>query len=812
MKKSKNDNQLNKYKTFFLTSPQVLWLILAIITLGFSIAHYPGHEIRTYAFKLGDVAKRDIKAPKNFLIEDHAASLQKKAEAREAIKAVYDYDTELLQRIFTNIDSAMKIPGELFDKTNQSDPDPTLAMILETLPPFEEKLGIEVSRDDYLILYKFKFSSDISEKIKNILEKILSVGVVVNKELLLKEEHKGISLRTIGTGEERTVNILKAFYSPEQAKLMVRIEGQPVLKANSHELTNLIVDFCQKLLQPNLFLNKNETARRGKEAEEQIKPILYQIIAGEMIIREGERIGNIHLIKLNALKEQVEKKNLFLSGTGLALISCCILMMGYLLFLKNHKKLRISHNKHISFLALGLVLYLIFAQIVQYIAISSHNELSWETASLSFFMILPIPAAAMITCLFLGFDIAIFFTLILASFTTLSFSGNFLVFIYFFLSGTAAAYWIKERQERKYFIIAGFKLSLFNILLASSLYLYSSRQPELIIFAGEMVMAFCGGLFSAVLTIGFIPLIELIFDYTTDSRLMEFSNLEQPLMKKLMIEAPGTYNHSVIVATLSEAAASAIDAGTLKAKLMGYYHDIGKLSKTLYFIENQADGKNKHDKLSPSMSALILIQHVKKGLEMARQYKLGDEVIEGIAQHHGTSLIKYFYNKSLNSGNGTVKEEDFRYPGPKPQTREAGIVMLADVVEAAIRALERPTSARIQGRVKELINEIFADGQLEECELTLKDLHQIAKSFNNILTSIYHSRIEYPDKSPDRKSDRKSDRRSDRRSDRKSEKQKEKNGTKNGTGKDTDQQSAKKENINGHTPSKSKTDLKRLGL
>jgi putative nucleotidyltransferase with HDIG domain len=221
---------------------------------------------------------------------------------------------------------------------------------------------------------------------------------------------------------------------------------------------------------------------------------------------------------------------------------------------------------------------------------------------------------------------------------------------------------------------------------------------------------------------------------------------------------------------------------------MGYYHDIGKLDKTLYFIENQADGKNKHDKLSPSMSALILIQHVKKGIELARQHKLGNEILESITQHHGTSLIKYFYQKSLNSGNDTVKEEDFRYPGPKPQTREAAIVMLADVVEAAIRALDRPTPARIQGRVKELINDIFADGQLEECELTLKDLHQIAKSFNNILTSIYHNRIEYPDRPQEKKKE------------------------KNGIIKDTDRQSAKKEIPNGQNPPKDKTDLKRLGL
>ncbi|OGR24665.1 MAG: hydrolase [Desulfobacterales bacterium RIFOXYA12_FULL_46_15] len=789
MKKNKNENSIEQLKIFFLTSPAVLWLLLFIITLAFTITHYPGQSNLSYSYNIGDVAKRDIKAPKNFFVEDKVATNQKKNEVREAVKSVYDYDVGLLDRISANIDNAMKIPREMFTKANEQDPEPTLAIVLETKPAFEEKLGIEISKNAYAVLHKYQFSPDISNKIKTILEKILIIGVVANKELLLKEENKGIILQTIGTHDERTVNVLKTFYSPEQAKVMVRIEGQPILKDMNYNLSSLIVDLCQRLLQPNVSLNKNETEKRSLDAEAQIKPILYQIVAGEMILREGERVDKVQLVKLNALQEQAEEKNIFISSTGLALITFFTILTVYLFFLKDHKQLRIAHNKHIFFLALGLILYLTFAKFATYIAQSAKPDLSWDLSSVSFFMIIPMPAAAMATSLFLGFDIAVFFTFVLSLLTSLAFSGNLEVFIFFFLSGIAAAYWIKERQERKYLILAGFKLAVFNVALALSLSFYSlSQQPDVIILAKEMAFAFCGGLFSVTFTIGFAPLIEVIFDYSTDSKLLEFSNLDQPLMKQLMIEAPGTYNHSVIVATLAEAAASAIDASNLRAKVMGYYHDIGKLDKTLYFIENQADGKNKHDKLSPSMSALILIQHVKKGIELAKQYKLGGEIIEGITQHHGTSLIKYFYQKSLNSGNDTVKEEDFRYPGPKPQTREAAIVMLADVVEAAIRALERPTPARIQGRVKELINDIFADGQLEECELTLKDLHQIAKSFNNILTSIYHSRIEYPDKTQEKKKE------------------------KNGTAKDTDRQSTKKEVPNGPNPPKDKTDLKRLGL
>ncbi|MCP3873662.1 MAG: HDIG domain-containing protein [Desulfobacteraceae bacterium] len=794
MKKNKNENNINQVKEYLLTSPFVLWMMLILITFVFTITHYPKHSNVSYSYNIGDVAKRDIKAPKNFFIEDIDATLIKRNEIKESVRNVYDFDANLLKKISSNIEGAMRIPENLLKEADKksAEPAPTFAIILETKPEFEEKLGITISKDVYSILYKNQFSPEIATKILTIIGKILNNGIVANKEILLKEAHKGIILRTIGSKTERTVNNLKIFYGPDQAKAMVRIEGQPILKEINYNLSNLIVDLCQRLLLPNITLNKNETEKRIKDTEAQIKPILYQIKAGEMILREGERVDKIQLVKLLALQEQAEQKDIFISSTGIALITFFSILATYLLFLKDHKRIQTDHNKHIIFLALGLILYLSFAKFSTYIAQSASPEVAWDISSISFFMIIPIPAAAMVTCLFLGFDIAVFFTIILSLLTSLAFNGSFEVFVFFFLSSASAAYWVKGRQERKNFIVAGFKLAMFNVVLALSLGFYSLAQPDVIIFAKEVLLAFCGGLFSATLTIGFTPLIEIVFDYSSDSKLLEFSNLDRPLIKRLMIEAPGTYNHSIIVATLSEAAASAIEASNLKAKVMGYYHDIGKLDKRLYFIENQADGKNRHDKLSPSMSALILIDHVKKGVELAKKYKLGKEIIEGIIQHHGTSLIKYFYQKSITSGNETAKEEDFRYPGPKPQTREAAIVMLADVVEAAVRALERPTPSRIQGRVKGLINDIFADGQLEECELTLKDLHQIAKSFNNILTSIYHSRIEYTDKSTGKNQEKKKE--------------------KNGTAKDLDRQSTKKENANGHHPPKDKTDLKRLGL
>ncbi|MEA1948254.1 MAG: HDIG domain-containing protein, partial [Thermodesulfobacteriota bacterium] len=263
----------------------------------------------------------------------------------------------------------------------------------------------------------------------------------------------------------------------------------------------------------------------------------------------------------------------------------------------------------------------------------------------------------------------------------------------------------------------------------------------------DWAFAFAGGVGAGIVTAGITPLVEIAFGYTTDIKLLELANLDQPILRRLMIEAPGTYHHSVVVGTMVEAAASEIGANSLLAKVCGYYHDIGKIKKPLYFIENQTNGINRHDKLAPSMSSLILISHIKDGVEIARKNKLGQVIIDTIRQSHGTSLISFFYEKAKQlKGEDAVNIDNFRYPGPKPQTREAGLVMLADMVEAASRTLANPTPSKIQGLVQNLINKAFSDGQLDDCELTLKDLHKIAKSFYNILSGMYHHRIEYPEK------------------------------------------------------------------
>ena len=256
------------------------------------------------------------------------------------------------------------------------------------------------------------------------------------------------------------------------------------------------------------------------------------------------------------------------------------------------------------------------------------------------------------------------------------------------------------------------------------------------------------GLLAGVLALGLIPLFESAFDVTTDSRLLELASGDHPLLKKLSLLAPGTYHHSVILGNLAEAAAEAIGANPLMARVMALYHDIGKMQKPHYFVENQ-HAENRHENLSPTMSTKVIMAHVKDGVELAKKYKLGGPIMDGITQHQGTTLLQYFYNKAVKEAakrGETVREEDFRYPGPKPQTKEAGILMLADSVEAAPRTLKNPSPAQVKSLVNRILRNKFEDGQLDACELTFREVGKIEEAFTRILIlGVYHNRIEYPE-------------------------------------------------------------------
>jgi putative nucleotidyltransferase with HDIG domain len=410
----------------------------------------------------------------------------------------------------------------------------------------------------------------------------------------------------------------------------------------------------------------------------------------------------------------------------------------------NVKKFR-SEPRDLAFLGLVLVLWLVLER-VGLLAAAGLAERLGELPRSAALYALPMGAAVMAVRVVLNSETSLLFAIPYCALAALAGERSVLVFFYFLVGGLVGAHRVARACRRIDFLRAGLWMGLAQAVLTCGYALLEGQAlgPSALWNAAA---ALVGGVFSGFFALSVIPLAELGFGYTTDMRLMELASLDHPLLRSLMMRAPGSYHHSIVTGSLAKSAAEAIGARALLASVAAYYHDIGKLSKPDYFIENQAGGGNRHDKLAPSMSGLIIASHVKEGVELARRHRLGRDIADIIRQHHGTSLIHYFYSKACQKarpGVDEVKESDYRYSGPKPASREAALVLLADAVEAASRTLPDPRPARIQGLVQNIINRIFSDGQLDECDLTLKDLHEIARSFTRILNGIHHQRIDYP--------------------------------------------------------------------
>ena len=403
-----------------------------------------------------------------------------------------------------------------------------------------------------------------------------------------------------------------------------------------------------------------------------------------------------------------------------------------------------KNYKMLILIGLLLATNLITGRVFYYILDGYTKWLGYIDPSVVVYAI-PLATGAMLAALLVNIHTAIVFAFITSLLAGL-WHGSPLYSIFVFVGGITAAFSVIRCKKRSALLMAGLLVSIVSVVTALVITLIKG-QLFAIEFPVSIALAFSNGIIVAALASALLPLHEHLFNLSTDMSLLEHLDLNQPLMRNLLIEAPGTYHHSIIVGNLVEAAAEAVGVNPLLARVSSYYHDIGKMRMPEYFVENQQGPVSRHEKLTPNMSSLILISHVKEGVELARLYKLPDAIIDIIQQHHGASLIAYFYQKAKEQhepSDSPIAETDFRYPGPRPQTRVAALVMMADAVEAASRVLTDPTPARISALVDKIINHVFLDGQLDECELTLKDLQEIKKHFTHILTAVFHRRIDYP--------------------------------------------------------------------
>ncbi len=422
-------------------------------------------------------------------------------------------------------------------------------------------------------------------------------------------------------------------------------------------------------------------------------------------------------------------------------ISCLLLFIFYRDIMR-YKPAYIKKYNMLLLLGLLIIGTILIGRLFGYLFQNLSKGLEYKYLDSALFGV-PIPVGAMFVSLLFDFHTAIIFSFIVSLLTGLWLHDASYT-IYAFVGSITAAFGVIRCKKRSALLKGGGYVIAANIMTVIIILLFKGelftvKAPPSMLFAA------LGGISVTAIVSILLPVIEYLFKVTTDISLLELLDLNQPIMKSLMISAPGTYHHSVIVGNLVESAAEAVGVNPLLARVSAYYHDIGKVKMPDYFVENQSGSISRHEKLTPHMSSMIITNHVKEGVELARQHKLPEPIIDIIEQHHGTMVISYFYQKAKQKGDIALPtEEDYKYHGPKPQTRVAALVMMADAVEAASKVLTDPTPARISSLVDRIINHIFLEGQLDECELTLKDIHEIKRRFTFILTGIFHKRIDYP--------------------------------------------------------------------
>lgn len=701
--------------------------------------------LHTYQeYKVGDISDRDIKASRDFLVEDKEATERNRQDITKSIIPSYDFDPTgnyVSERIGEAFRRARELLTGLSDHS-KVDPEDTRTRIKEE---FFLSLGIPQDEGLFQMLWKAQFNDQIETALKNVLKDIYETGVMNFLQISMNEFQKGILLRNIISGTETVVTEFDRFYDVEDAKQIVkqRIKEQRL----DNNIKQILLRVAPLLVQPNITYNRRNTMIRIEAARNSTKPFYHIVRKGEIIIREGERITPLHLQKLMEENRQKRPIEIIIRLVGSFVINFVFLLLMYYVGLSKRGRKYFS-TKDLIFLTTLLVFFALLCLGI-WVAVQNIIKYQQDISSRLASYILPVASVGLIVSIFRSISAAITVGTVFCIFVSML-TGNLLAMLFYFLAGTLiGVYNVRFAKDRRTIILASLKIGFVNVIISIGIELYLGQTSNMNMMLCT-INAFSGGLLSGVFTTGLLPIIEMIFGYTNNIKLIELASLDSPLIKELMVQAPGTYHHSVIVSSLSEAAAMSIGANPILCKVASLYHDIGKIKMPLYFVENQMDGENRHEKLAPSMSALILMSHVKDGVEMAHKAKLPIEIIDIIQQHHGSSLIQFFYQKAKDQAEKrpdrmvSVNEEDFRYPGPKPQTKEAAVVMLSDAVEAASRSLEEPSPARIKGLVHKIINRIFADGQLDDCDLTLKDLHKIAKTLNTTLSGIFHQRIQYP--------------------------------------------------------------------
>lgn len=663
---------------------------MLILTLTFVVTYFliiVAISPKKYDLKSGDIAQSDIKAPRETV--DEVASQEVLDEALKKVDKQYTQKSE----VKTNVENQVK---DLFQKiieltSSQKD-------IKNKVKELTSYKNFSLSEHDATTLLSLN-----RDTLKNLQWEILDILNTVYET-------------NIQDGNEESLLAAQQTANSEMDKLNLDSSYESIIR-------NIVLS----KIEPNLFYDEEKTNEKIEEVKKSTEKVIIK--KNQIIVKEGEPIteGQIQTLKELGIIGEGKTGSLLVLYILTAMFIGIILYLQYTYVKKNHKAIY-EDNKKLILICLLNVSYLVLASGVKYVSP----------------YLIPMVCTPLLLSMLINHKVS----LVLSSYNVILLGALIefdpqiilLAFISTILSSTI----LRKMQQRNDIIYAtlgiGLLCGILNFLIGN---MVSINIKEVII---NSLLTIVGVLISGILTIGILPFIENTFDVVTTLKLLELSNPNSPLLRKLLMESPGTYHHSMLVANLAEMAAEEVGANPVVTRIGAYYHDVGKTSRPYFFKENQIGNENPHDKITAALSARIIISHVKDGVELAKEYKLPKVIQDIIAEHHGTTFVRYFYITEKNNSDDpdSINEDDYKYPGPIPSTKESGIIMLADSVEAAVRSITEPTSEKIEQMVSNIIDGKIKDKQLNNCDLTFKDLDKIKECFLKALKGIYHQRIEYP--------------------------------------------------------------------
>ena len=673
-----------KEKTFdiFKDYKKIILYIITFIVLYCTLM--TGIITRKYDLKVGDIPKSDIKAHREII--DESATEARKKEAEEKVDKQYSLRTDVQKQ------SEEKIKG-FFSSVEK---------VLAQDKPEEEKAKL-------IPRAPFKITDEQANKIAS-----MNAQSTKNLESVCIDGLNKAYEAPIEDGNEQDLKDAKKEYTDF-------ISSSDLSDSEKAIALNFV-----NVVEPNFFYDKEKTDELIKETLKQVPPVMIK--KNQIVVSEGEPV-TAHQLELlgtlGLLSDSASALYIYIA-LGVLVIIVMYLQYGYI------HKYYTAINKEFSKIVMISILNVFPVILARLFGMMSNY-------------IIPLACMPMLITLLLNYKISLVFSMlnVILIGGAVGFNPNIIILaiLNVVLGGTL----LRKMQQRNDILYSSITVAVLSSILTFSVGTLTTNNFMEIL--ADSTFAAAGAILSGILTIGVLPFFESTFDIVTNAKLLELSNPNNPLLKKLLMEAPGTYHHSILVANLAELAAEQVGGNPLLARIGAYYHDVGKTKRPYFFRENQFGKKNPHDRLKPEASSKIIISHVKDGSELAKEYNLPKTIHDFIVTHHGETLVKYFYLTVKNNSENPdeVKEEDFKYPGPKPMSKEQGIVMLADSTEAAVRSINEPTEEKIEKMVNNIIDDKLASGQLDNCDLTLRDISKIKKCFLKALNGIHHERIEYPD-------------------------------------------------------------------